>query len=100
MDLKDTIQLLYEKYYPDIIAIRRYIHKNSELSFQEFNTSKFICSKLNEYGIPYKSGYVKTGIVGVIKGKNPDKMVIALRADMDALPIEESGDNHIKSINK
>ena len=100
MDLKQTIKQLTKKYYSDIIAIRRHIHENPELSFQEFNTSKYICSKLDEYGIPYKAGYVKTGIVGIIKGKNPDRKVIALRADMDALPIEESEANQVKSCNK
>ncbi len=100
MDLKQTVIQLSKKYYPEIIDIRRHIHENPELSFQEFNTSKYICSKLDEYGIPYKAGYVKTGIVGVIKGKNPDRKVIALRADMDALPIEESADNQVKSCNK
>ena len=100
MDLKQTIQQLAKKYYPDIINIRRHIHQNPELSFQEFNTSKYICSKLDEYGIPYKAGYVKTGIVGTIKGKNPDRKVIALRADMDALPIEESEANQVKSCNR
>ncbi len=100
MDLKETVKQLTKKYYSDIIAIRRHMHENPELSFQEFNTSKYICSKLDEYGISYKAGYVKTGIVGIIKGKNPDRKVIALRADMDALPIEESDGNQVKSCNK
>ncbi len=100
MDLKQTIKELSKKYYPETINIRRHIHENPELSFEEFNTSSYICSKLDEYNIPYKSGYVKTGIIGIIKGKNPDKKVIALRADMDALPIEESENNPIKSCNK
>ncbi|SMO68722.1 amidohydrolase [Saccharicrinis carchari] len=100
MDLKQSIKQLTKKYYPEIIEVRRHIHENPELSFQEFNTSKYICAKLDEYGIPYKGGYVKTGIVGVIKGKNPDKKVIALRADMDALPINESEDNQVRSRNK
>lgn len=100
IDLKETVKQLTKKYYSDILAIRRHIHENPELSFQEFNTSKYICSKLDEYGIAYKAGYVKTGIVGIIKGKNPDRKVIALRADMDALPIEESVDNQVKSCNK
>ena len=100
MDLKQTIKDLTQKYYPEIINIRRHIHENPELSFEEFNTSKYICSKLDEYGIPYKSGYVKTGIIGTIKGNNPNKKVIALRADMDALPIEENEENPIKSCNK
>ena len=100
MDLKQTVQELTQKYYPEIIDIRRHIHENPELSFEEVNTSKYICSKLDEYGIPYKAGYVKTGIIGTIKGNNPDKKVIALRADMDALPIVESEDNPVRSCNK
>ncbi|MGQ1784334.1 MULTISPECIES: M20 metallopeptidase family protein [unclassified Saccharicrinis] len=100
MDLKQKVQELTQKYYPEIIEIRRHIHENPELSFEEFNTSKYICSKLDAYGIPYKAGYVKTGIIGTIKGKNPDKKVIALRADMDALPIIENEDNPVKSCNK
>ncbi|GAF05762.1 M20 metallopeptidase family protein [Saccharicrinis fermentans] len=100
MDLKQIIKELSQKYYPEILDIRRHIHKNPELSFEEFNTSKYICSKLDEYHIPYRAGYVKTGIIGTIKGKNPNKKVIALRADMDALPIIEDENNPIKSCNK
>jgi amidohydrolase len=100
MNLIQQIKELTQKYYPEILEIRRHIHENPELSFEEYNTSKYICSKLDEYGIPYKSGFVKTGIAGTIKGKNPDKKIIALRADMDALPIEESEENPYKSCNK
>jgi amidohydrolase len=100
MDFKQKIKDLTQKYYPEIIAIRRHIHENPELSFEEHNTSKYICSKLDEYGIEYKAGFVKTGIVGSIKGKNPQKKVIALRADMDALPIHESDNNPFKSCNQ
>ncbi|TLX75299.1 amidohydrolase [Labilibacter sediminis] len=100
MDLKQIVKDLTQKYFPEILDIRRHIHENPELSFEEFNTSKYICAKLDEYGIPYKNGYVKTGIIGSIKGKNPDKKVIALRADMDALPIVESENNEIRSCNK
>jgi len=100
MDFKHEIKNLTKKYYSEIIGIRRHIHENPELSFEEFETSKYICSKLDEYGISYKAGYVKTGIIGTIKGKNPDKRVIALRADMDALPIDENEAHDIKSCNK
>ncbi len=100
MDFKKIVQELTQKYSQDTLDIRRHIHANPELSFEEYNTSKFICDKLEELGIPYKSGYVKTGIIGTIKGKNPDKKVIALRADMDALPIEENESNPFKSCNK
>lgn len=100
MDLKQTVKNLVSQNYQEIVNIRRHIHTNPELSFKEFETSKYICSKLDEYGISYKSGYVNTGIIGTIKGKNPDKKIIALRADMDALPIEESELNEVKSCNK
>ncbi|MCW3804035.1 M20 metallopeptidase family protein [Plebeiibacterium marinum] len=99
MDFKQQIKDLTQKYYPEIVEIRRHLHENPELSFEEYNTSKYICSKLDEMGIPYKAGFVKTGIIGTIKGKNPDKKVIALRADMDALPIIESDANPFKSCN-
>ena len=60
MDFKQQIKDLTHKYYDEIVGIRRHIHENPELSFEEYNTSKYICSKLDEYGISYKSGYVKT----------------------------------------
>lgn len=88
--MKTRIQSLIKNYQPEILAIRRHLHANPELSFQEFNTSAYIKQKLNELGIPYKDGYVKTGLVGFIKGRQPEKKCIALRADMDALPIQES----------
>lgn len=67
----------------------RYLHQNPELSFLEYNTSKYIQNELTSLGIPFKSNIASTGILGVIKGQNPEKRVIALRADMDALPINE-----------
>lgn len=100
MHLKEKIQSLAKKYHPDIIAIRRHLHEHPELSFKEYNTSKFIQSKLAEFGIPYQAGYVETGIVAHIQGKNPEKKVIALRADMDALPIVEANDVVYKSKNE
>ncbi len=98
-----VVELIKEKalaYKEEVIAIRRHIHQNPELSFEEFNTSKFVCSKLDEYGIEYKSGIVKTGIVGLIKGQNPSYKTIALRADLDALPIIEENDVDYKSNNE
>jgi amidohydrolase len=67
-----------------------------ELSYQEFETSAFVQNKLKEFGIPYEVK-ATTGVVGTIKGKNPGKRVIALRADMDALPINEENDIPYKS---
>ncbi len=89
LDFKNTIGNLSNAYFDEIKQIRQYLHQHPELSFQEHHTSQFICSKLKEFGIPYKSGYAGgTGIVATINGKSKGK-VIALRADMDALPINE-----------
>lgn len=74
---------------PELVAIRRHLHMHPELSMQEKETSAFIQSKLTEYGIPFSAGIAVHGIVGLIKGRNPESRVVALRADMDALPIVE-----------
>ncbi|TAJ14147.1 amidohydrolase [Marinilabiliaceae bacterium JC017] len=89
MELRKGVQQLAAQYSQEVIEIRRHLHQYPELSFQEYHTSKYIQGKLEEYGIPFRAGYVKTGIVGRIEGRNKDKRVIALRADMDALPIVE-----------
>lgn len=97
---KEHIRKLSDDYFNEIKNIRRDIHQNPELSFQEFETSAYIKAKLSEFGIPFKDGYVKTGIVGKIEGKNPQKKVVALRADIDALPVAEQNDIEYKSRNK
>ena len=90
--IKDKIKLLSEQYFKDTVELRRHLHQYPELSFKEYETSKFIQKKLSDYGIPFQSGIVDTGIVGLIKGKNYESKCIALRADIDALPIEELND--------
>ena len=97
--LKQQIEQHCRIYHSEVVAMRRYIHANPELGFQENNTANFICKKLDEYGIPYKRNIAKTGIVGLIEGKRKDK-VIALRADMDALPIIETNEVAYKSKNE
>lgn len=100
--MQEILQLIKQKattYKAEIVEIRRHLHQNPELSFHEFETSKYVCCKLDEYGIEYQSGYVKTGIVALIKGKNPGKKTIALRADLDALPILEENKVDYKSQN-
>lgn len=87
--LKEKIQSLAEKYLDDTIALRQHLHRYPELSFKEYKTSEYIQQKLTDYGISFKSGIVETGVVALIKGKNSDKKCIALRADIDALPIQE-----------
>lgn len=86
-----------EQYFPEIQSIRHHIHSHPELSFQEFETSAFIAAKLREFGIEHQAVKAGTGIVALIKGKNPDKKCIALRADMDALPIQEANETPYRS---
>jgi len=85
---------------PQLVAIRRHLHMHPELSMQEHATSAFICQKLSEAGIPFTAGIAGTGIVAMISGNNPDAAVIALRADMDALPIREQNNVDYCSINQ
>ena len=96
--LKKTIQQLARQYSADFISIRHHLHAHPELSYQEFRTSAFVQQKLAETGIPFRV-MAETGVVGLIRGKNPDRRVIALRADMDALPIREENDIPYKSKN-
>ena len=85
-DLKRKIGRLANAFYEDTVSIRRHLHKHPELSFQEYETSSYIQQILAEYGIPFQSGVVDTGIVALIEGKDPHSKCIALRADIDALP--------------
>ena len=95
----NEIKKLAGNYANEFIEIRNHLHANPELSYKEFQTSKFIQDKLTSFGIPFQI-LATTGIVGLIKGKNPGKKVIALRADMDALPITEENEVPYKSLNK
>lgn len=93
----ETIKKLAKEYADEFIAIRRQIHANPELSYEEFETSAFIQQKLAGWNIPFEV-IATTGVVGLIKGKNPASKIIALRADMDALPINEANDVPYKSL--
>ena len=75
-----------------LISIRRYLHEHPELSFHEEKTADYISNLLSDWHILHKTNIGGYGIVGVIEGKNPTSKVIALRADMDALPISEEND--------
>lgn len=86
-------------YAPEFIQVRRHLHSNPELSYQEFKTAEFVKDRLSALNIPFETK-AQTGVIGLIKGKNPDKKVIALRADMDALPILEANDVSYKSLNE
>jgi len=93
----DKIKNLAKKYATEFIGVRHHLHANPELSYEEFETSKFIQEKLAAWGVPFEV-MATTGVVGLIKGKNPDKRVVALRADMDALPITETNEVAYKSL--
>lgn len=81
------------------IAVRRQIHKNPELSFQEFKTAELVRKELERIGIPYRNSPVKPGIVAEIDSGRPGRLLM-LRADMDALPIREMADVPFCSRNK
>lgn len=94
--LQQTIQALAAQYAPEMIEVRHHLHAHPELSYQEFETSKFVQEKLKMFQIPFEVK-ATTGVVGIIKGKNPSSRVVALRADMDALPIQEENEVSYKS---
>lgn len=86
--LKEKIETLSKTYYESYRSVRHHLHANPELSYKEFNTSKFIQDHLQSLGIPFKV-MAETGVVALIEGKKSNR-VIALRADIDALPIQEA----------
>ncbi len=95
---KDQIQLHAAEIFEQVVGYRQHIHAHPELSFKEFETSAFIKGKLTEWGIPF-SEMANTGVVGLITGAFPSEQVVALRADMDALPILEANDKPYASKN-
>ena len=86
--LLEKIKSLAKQHQAENISIRRHLHAHPELSYQEFETSKYVQATLTSIGIPF-TVIATTGVLGIIEGKNPKKRTIALRADMDALPIIE-----------
>ena len=96
----DKIKRLAQAQQQELIEIRRYLHRHPELSTLEKKTGRYIETKLSEWGIPNKGGYSETGVLAIIEGRNPQKRCIALRADMDALPIEEETGLTFASENK
>jgi len=97
LDIKNKIKALSEDYFEEVLQLRRHIHANPELSFQEYETSKFVRETLEKFGYSGIESIANTGLTVTVEGKNPDKKVIALRADMDALPIVEANDVSYKS---
>jgi len=95
---KEQIQNLAGNIFEEVVGYRRHLHTHPELSFKEFNTSQFIKDKLTDFGIPFTS-MANTGVVGLITGDLPSDRVIALRGDIDALPILEANDKPYTSVN-
>ena len=87
--------------YDEMVVWRKHLHKNPELGFEEHETAKFISKKLEEWNIKHHTGIGKTGIVAIIEGKNnSNSKSIGLRADIDALPIQEKNNFEYKSVNE
>lgn len=99
MMLQNKIHQLADQYKSDTIDIRRHLHAHPELSFEENETVAFVADKLRSFGITKLTSRANTGLVALIEGKNPGKKTIALRADMDALPINEANEVSYKSTN-
>ncbi len=97
MDLLGTIKGLAEKYASDVVESRRHIHANPELSYEEHETAQYVADRLRAYGIDNIKPIAKTGVIAEIVGVEPNRKVIALRADLDALPINESNEVPYKS---
>ena len=99
-NLIDSIKNLSKINNKNIVDIRHHLHANPELSFQEFETSKYVKIALENIGISKIEHKADTGLVALIEGKNPSVKTIALRADMDALPIKELNNVAYKSKNE
>ena len=99
MSLLESVRKESQSLVAEVIQWRRHLHAHPELSYKEFNTAKFVSEKLRAMGLTPIEGIAGTGVVVLIEGKNPSKKVVALRADMDALPIQETSDVPYKSQN-
>src|SRR6201985_3344998 len=97
--IKQQIQDLAKGIFDEVVANRRHLHSHPELSFEEVETSAFIAKKLDELGLTYQR-MADNGLVSLIVGDKPSDKVIALRGDMDALPILEANDVPYKSQNE
>jgi amidohydrolase len=96
--LSQKIRQLSSQYSKEFIEVRHHLHAHPELSYKEIETSRFVQQKLQSFGIGF-SVIAQTGVVGIIEGNNPSSKIVALRADMDALPIQEENEVPYKSVN-
>lgn len=94
--LNEQIDALADKVEPAVVKHRRHFHQNPELSNREFETAKYVARELKRLGIEVQTGIARTGVVGVLRGGKPGP-VVALRADMDALPVTEETDLPFRS---
>ena len=98
-DIKYKVQELAKAYFQETVHTRRFLHQHPELSFEEYQTSAFVKQRLDELGIDHQT-VANTGVVAIIEGELPSDNVLALRADMDALPITEVGNRSYRSKNE
>ena len=98
-ELKEVITTKVSAIYEKIKGYREHLHQNPELSYKEFNTMEYVAAKLKEIGIPYEKGVAGTGIIGIIRSSkhSENQACIGLRADLDALPIQEQNTTSYKS---
>jgi len=96
--LANKIKELAHQLAPSFVEVRRHLHAHPELSYQEVQTSAYVQAQLKKMGIPFQV-MSSTGVVGIIEGNNPNSRILALRADMDALPIEEKNEVSYRSLN-
>jgi amidohydrolase len=97
---KEIIRQKTGDLFPELIKIRHHLHQHPELSYQETETAAYISGLLSKWGIEHQTGVGGYGITGLIKGKNPDSKTVALRADIDALPVTEKNDVEYRSVNQ
>lgn len=95
--LQNDVRSIARELHAELVDTRRHLHAHPELSFQEVHTAEFIARKLDLLKIPYQKGLAGTGILATLHGRNASKSLKALRADMDALPIQETGDKPYRS---
>jgi amidohydrolase len=99
LELKEVITTKVSAIYEKINGYREHLHQNPELSYKEFNTMEYVAAKLKDIGIPYEKGVAGTGIIGIIRSSkhSENQACIGLRADLDALPIQEQNTAAYKS---
>ncbi|MEM1324572.1 MAG: M20 family metallopeptidase [Bacteroidota bacterium] len=98
--LQQVIQEKATTYLSETIHFRRHLHQHPELSFEEVKTGQFIAQQLANWGITHEHGWAENGVVALIKGRNAKKKTIALRGDIDALPILEANKVSYRSQNQ